>query len=442
MRGLVVLLAVVIAAALPGDAAAQGALAFTSIRCDDGGVPTTGSWPGFAERPCTRGVFVMDDDGANQRRLTTGHSEGQEPRSGDLSPSWSPAGDRIVFGRQSGGAEERLFVMNANGSGQRQLIPGGVPGSSGEQFPSWSRTGDLIAFFAYGTHIGFGSIWVVRPDGSGLRRVSPVGQTAHHPTIAPDGKHIVYFGYSAQGNGSDSGMWVTDRDGAPPRRVTAGDQRISSNGVSFSPSGRWMAVTLSDGLIYAMRTDGSELRRIEGAVGTSPTWSGLGNAIFYTGGTDVQSISIYRLDLKPGATPKALTAPGTSGGRADWSAAGRFTSLIPPLDELAPLTLVGDLPGTTGRLPFLAVDASGLKRVDAAVGLRSAGRCRFLRSDGKLGARRSCGDPVYAKAPLDGPGWRKRTKSLPKGTYEVRIRATDARGNTTRKPKRRVVKVG
>ena len=459
-RRLLLLVTLAVAAAFPAEAGAQGAIAFTSNRCDDGGAPTTGSWPGFPSRPCTPGIYVMDDDGSNQRRLTAGHSEGEEPRSGDRSPAWSPVGDRIAFSRQTteGFGYERLFLMNANGTEQRRLIPGGVAGASAERTPSWSRTGDLIAFQAFGSQAtGFGSIWVVQPDGNGLRRVSPEGQTALSPAFAPDGIHIIYFGYKSPTGprdvANDYGMWVTDRFGSPPRRVTAGDLRIASNGASFSPSGLRIAVTISVGqpgsgskaLIYAMKADGTELRRIEGAEGVTPTWSGIGTSIFYVNGADAYSLAIHRLDLLPGAKPKALTAPGANDGQPSWSAAGRVTSLIPPLDELAPLTIVGDLPGTDlqppGKLPFLAADVSGLKRVDAAVGLRSAGRCRFLRSDGRLGARRSCSQPVYAKAPLDEKGWQKRTKGLPKGSYEVRIKATDMKGNTTRKPKRRVVKV-
>lgn len=186
----------------PAAASAQGALAFVSNRCDDGGVPWTGSWFGPGEKPCTPGIFVMNDDGTDERRLTKGFSEGSdEPRSGDGAPSWSPTGDRIVFDRQTseGFGYVRLFVMNADGTGQRRLIPDGVPGAAYEQTPSWSRLGDLIAFHAViPAENDFGSIHVVRPDGTGLRRVSPRGQTAYNPTFAPDGVHIVYSGTSCR----------------------------------------------------------------------------------------------------------------------------------------------------------------------------------------------------------------------------------------------------
>ena len=58
-------------------------------------------------------VFVMDEDGSNQTNLTQGS------QALNVDPAWSPDGTRIVFARHRGGSD--LFVMNADGSGLRQL---------------------------------------------------------------------------------------------------------------------------------------------------------------------------------------------------------------------------------------------------------------------------------------------------------------------------------
>jgi hypothetical protein len=94
----------------------------------------------------------------------------------------------------------------------------------------------------------------------------------------------------------------------------------------------------------------------------------------------------------------------------------------------------------TSRIPFIVVDRSGIRRVDAAVGLRVKGGCRFLGSDRKLGARRSCSSPRYVRVKSNG-GWHKLTDKLPKGKYQVRFRTTDVRGNTVKKPKPRTVRL-
>ena len=59
----------------------------------------------------------------------------------DTSPSYSPDGAQIVFNSDRGGSPQ-LYVMNADGSGQRRISFGDGRYST----PVWSPRGDLIAF--------------------------------------------------------------------------------------------------------------------------------------------------------------------------------------------------------------------------------------------------------------------------------------------------------
>jgi len=59
---------------------------------------------------------VMNADGTGVTQLTTSLAfEG--------TPTFSPDGEQIVFGRQVSGAQQ-LFIMNADGTDQRQLTSG------------------------------------------------------------------------------------------------------------------------------------------------------------------------------------------------------------------------------------------------------------------------------------------------------------------------------
>jgi TolB protein len=79
--------------------------------------------------PRTFEICVMNADGTGQRRLTNNTI-------GDLTPTWSPDGSKIVFHRRVGGRGQfQLFMINANGTGERQLT--GPPGLSG--FPNWGE---------------------------------------------------------------------------------------------------------------------------------------------------------------------------------------------------------------------------------------------------------------------------------------------------------------
>jgi Tol biopolymer transport system component len=71
------------------------------------------------ERDGNREIYVMDADGANQRRLTFTAGTVRDPmvESVDENPSWSPDGERIGFDSTRDGNLE-VYVMNADGSGQ------------------------------------------------------------------------------------------------------------------------------------------------------------------------------------------------------------------------------------------------------------------------------------------------------------------------------------
>ena len=65
-------------------------------------------------------VYVSDARGKGARRLT--RSPGGYPHS--LAPSFSPDGRSILWSKFGGGADG-LYVMNADGSDQRRLTDGG-----------------------------------------------------------------------------------------------------------------------------------------------------------------------------------------------------------------------------------------------------------------------------------------------------------------------------
>jgi Tol biopolymer transport system component len=109
-------------------------------------------------------IYVMDADGRHVRRLTT--AEGK-----DGWPAWSPGGKQIVFSstrddcsistapdcRATGdiGPWQDVWIMNADGSGQRRLT------SEFGQFFAWSPDGSEIL-------VTGDRPFLMRPDGTGL----------------------------------------------------------------------------------------------------------------------------------------------------------------------------------------------------------------------------------------------------------------------------------
>jgi Tol biopolymer transport system component len=108
-------------------------------------------------------IWVMNRDGSNQRQLT--HPTLVEPAGsgGDQVGAWSPDGRQIVY--SSGQYRGRdLYVMNADGTGVYRLTD--WPGADGAV--AWLRSGEIV--FAHFTGDEPLPHWyLVNPDGSNLR---------------------------------------------------------------------------------------------------------------------------------------------------------------------------------------------------------------------------------------------------------------------------------
>jgi TolB protein len=148
----------------------------------------------------------MNADGSQQRNLTG--RPGQ-----DYSPAWSPDGRRIAFASVRGGLTPSIWVMNADGARQRRLTR-----LSGE-YPAWSPDGRAIAF----DRLTFGptgwDIWTVNADGSHSR--SLIASTADEQGAAwsPDGKAIAY-GSSRGAQAGYKRIWLANTNGSDQHLLT------------------------------------------------------------------------------------------------------------------------------------------------------------------------------------------------------------------------------
>jgi Tol biopolymer transport system component len=112
------------------------------------------------------------------RRLTSGARS-----DGTAGMDWTPDG-RIVFTSTETGLPQ-IFVVNADGTGQRQLSNSGGPST----FPSVTPDGKWVFFSA--AERGSVTIWRVAPDGSGLQQMTH-GKVDAVPVASPDGKWVYY----------------------------------------------------------------------------------------------------------------------------------------------------------------------------------------------------------------------------------------------------------
>lgn len=157
-------------------------------------------------------VYVMNADGTGVRQFT--HSgEGVADY-----PAWSPDGTTIAF--TSGIASPgQLYLENVDGSGLRTIFTESDPGVADLLRPgSWSPDGSTILFergpTSYAKDQSVAGIWLIRPDGTGLRRVD-ADPTDAVACWSPDGKLIVFIR-------NNQGVYSMNADGTGATLLTDG----------------------------------------------------------------------------------------------------------------------------------------------------------------------------------------------------------------------------
>jgi Tol biopolymer transport system component len=234
------------------------------------------AYVGPAEKAMGAGVGVAPAGGGEPRIIY------RDPSRNILGPQWSPNGEQIIFGlgvfnaffngfqgqflkpgdRAEGGAQ--IGIVNADGTGFRQL----TSGANNNGFPSMSPDGKRFVYRTFG------------PEGSGLRVMDvDTKKTAaitegydNFPLWSPRGD-LVMFSRLAEG---DYEIYTVKPDGTGLNRLTR--SRGNDAHMAWSPDGAQIAfastrmgfkdeMTYTDapqpyGEIFVMRADGSDLQQL------------------------------------------------------------------------------------------------------------------------------------------------------------------------------------
>ena len=124
-----------------------------------------------------RRVHVSKPDGTDDIVLTA---------DGGFDPSWSPDGTRIAFSRAVARFNTEIYVMNADGSDERQL----TFESGNDSDPAWSPDGTKIVW----SHED--ELWVMNADGSEQSRLATGFSADWQPLVGPrreDYKNAAHF---------------------------------------------------------------------------------------------------------------------------------------------------------------------------------------------------------------------------------------------------------
>jgi len=174
------------------------------------------------------GLWVVGADGSGLHRLTRFYAG---------SPRWSPDGSEIAFAGSDDVAPAHLGLIGADGTGLRWLTR---PGDATDTEPAWEPDGTRIAFVRT---TGLASccttvnLLLIGADGAGERRLTNYASSApipiNAPSWSPNGRQIVFL----RGGASDGNVNLIRPDGSGLRRIA----RHGLAPAAWSPTGDRLA---------------------------------------------------------------------------------------------------------------------------------------------------------------------------------------------------------
>jgi len=135
-------------------------------------------------------IFVANDDGTGAHRLTFDTSYNS------VWPRISPDRTRILFYRTLASSsitdytQMSLWMMNADGSGIKELLAEHVYGWAAQGHAEWSPDGKHLVMFA---EVPTPQLFVTAADGTSPRLLTARPEPSFDPSWSPDGRTIVFI---------------------------------------------------------------------------------------------------------------------------------------------------------------------------------------------------------------------------------------------------------
>jgi serine/threonine protein kinase/Tol biopolymer transport system component len=190
-------------------------------------------------------IFVMNADGSDQRQLT---HEGYSYR-----PAVSPAGRHVVFHSFRAG-KTNIWRMDVDGGNPKQLTNG-----KRNFFPDISPDGQWVVYASFDS--GEVTLWKVSINGGDLVQLNDI--PANLPTISPDGKQIASFYWDERANPRQGVMIFPFAGGQPTRRFDILPDAINGFALDWSTDGRAILHLREDLLnIWSQPVDGGKASQL------------------------------------------------------------------------------------------------------------------------------------------------------------------------------------
>jgi Tol biopolymer transport system component len=239
--------------------------------------PATGlalvQFPGGSDDPASQ-IFVVEADGS--LRQVTGHSTAM---SGASRPAWSPDRSQIAFeGPKVGstGVKGQIGVVNADGTGERQVSEG--------TNPRWSRDGSRILIEEVDDVTSEPPSMYILDIASG--ELTDLGQGFNPRWLADDAGISFNRAVEGEGGAFTSVLYTMSLDGGEPVELARETEAI------WAPDGS-AVLLVHEGTISMAAPDGSDEREL--VTGYSPVWSPDGSRVLFAYDVDQDGLPVLAL---------------------------------------------------------------------------------------------------------------------------------------------------
>lgn len=247
----------------------------------------------------TSALYIVDSDGRNPRRVSTGASQ-------IYSPAFSPDGGRIAYTIQDESGDFALMEVNLV-TGRRRTIEAGA---SLYNTPSFTPDGRL----AFAKVVGDGP--EIFLDGAG--QLTETRGAALNPSFSPDGE---WFAFEADPLNQQQ-IYVQRVAGGRPRMISryVRNERTNAAGPDWSPTGeRVVYAAFVEGVyqIFSVNPDGSDRRMLTSrGRNEDPSWAPDGRHVVFAS-EQASGRGLMILDTVTGRT--RILVSGHVDMLADWS---------------------------------------------------------------------------------------------------------------------------
>ena len=257
-------------------------------------------------------VWIMDLAGGEPRQLTNLQDPVQ-------SVHWSPAGDWLAYDvAPGGGLNVQIYVMKPDGSGVRRLTAGG---QENNQLSGWTRDGRYIrAASALRSPSAFDPLLIDPATGAAKTVVQGQGMNSV-TSVSPDGRYAVVYRLVSRG---DNNLYLIDLASGRETLLTPHDSPSNFGWGELSPDGRRIYVN-------------------------------------YNGGRDMLAFGVIELDKagKPGPIRLLAARPNAEAEGAALSYDGRRAALLWNVAGRTELDFLDTATGKVTRGPKLPMDIAG-----------------------------------------------------------------------------------